>query len=124
MTIRQCRARLERLAPAAGVILPEDRDACRRRREELSYRKHQPAGITEPERQELAKLHAFFADEDRDRDRLLELTLKDFEATLGREPLTGSECAELAMLQKKYPRRPDPLDPALDAYEEALRKWG
>ena len=123
MTIRQLRARLERLAPAASA-LPEDRDARRRRREELRYRKHAPAGITEPERQELAKLDTFFADEDEDRNRRLELVMKDFGATLGKEPLTESECAELAMLQKKYPRRPDPLDPALDAYEEALRKWG
>jgi hypothetical protein len=124
VTIRQLRARLERLAPAAGAILPEDRDACRRRREELRYRKFQPAGITEPERQELAKLDAFFADEDRDRDRLLGLAMDEFEAWRRGEQLPEFERAELAMLQEKYPLRPDPLDPFLDAMEEALRKWG
>ena len=126
MTTRQLRARLERLAPAASA-LPEDRDARRRRREELRYRKHAPAGITEPERQELAKLDTFFADEDEDRNRRLELVMKDFEATLGREQLSEFERAELTTLEKKYPPTPreqEQFQPFLDAIEETLRKWG
>jgi hypothetical protein len=127
MTTRQLRARLERLAPTVSTVLTEDRDAGRRRREELFYRKLTPAGVTEAERQELAELNARFADEDRDRNRLMELVLRDFMAThVGHGPLTDLECAELSALEEKYPPTPleqSPFKDAMEALEAALAEW-
>jgi hypothetical protein len=104
---RRLRARLDRLAPAADAVLGQDRDRDRRRRDELSRRELSRAALTEMEQAELSGLHALFHDEDRDRDRLLNLTLRRISAeTLGEEPLTDDETRELAELERRYP--PDP----------------
>jgi hypothetical protein len=60
------------------VFSPPDRDRDRRRREELRGRKLSPTGLTELENAEYLKLEALFHEEDRDHDRLSELSWKEF----------------------------------------------
>jgi hypothetical protein len=95
-------------------VVGQDRDRDRRRREELRGRKHSHAGLTELEKAEYMKLEELFREEDRDHDRLGELSWKQFYAEIGRDPLTDEEVQELAGLKLRYP--PDPNDPLLDTY--------
>jgi hypothetical protein len=104
MTMRRLRTRLDRLTPAAGPLLGQDRDRDRRRRDELSRRTLSPAGLTEMEQAELSDLQALFHDEDRDGARMLNLVLRKF--SFYKEPLTDDETRELAELERRYP--PDP----------------
>jgi hypothetical protein len=115
VTARQLRARLNRLTPPATAVIGQDRDRDRRRREELSSRKLSPTGLTELERVEYMKLDALFREEDRDHDRLLELSWKQFYAEIGRDQLTEEEVQELDSLNLRYP--PDPNDPLAPAWE-------
>jgi hypothetical protein len=96
-------------------MIGQDRDRDRRRREELRGRKLAPAGLTEHENAELLKLEALFREEDRDHDRLLELSFKQFYAEIGRDQLTEEEVQELDSLNLRYP--PDPNDPLAPAWE-------
>jgi hypothetical protein len=109
VTARQLRARLNRLTPPATAVIGQDRDRDRRRREELSSRKLSPTGLTELETAEYMKLDALFREEDRDHDRLLELSFKQFYAEIGRDRMTEEEVQELDSLNLRYP--PDPNDP-------------
>jgi hypothetical protein len=109
MSIRQLRARLNRLTPPAAPVIGEGRDRDRRRREELRGRKLSPTGLTEVENVEYSKLEALFCEEDRDHARLSELFWRQSYAKIGRrDPLTDEEAQELASLQSRYP--PDPHD--------------
>ena len=120
MSKHRLRARLDRLAPSVSVGLGRDRDRDRRRRNELWYRKLSPAGLSQVEEVELARLQALFEDEDRDRARLLDLVLQQFSAEhQGKEPLTDIETRELADLKARFP--PDPNDPLADFLEECGR---
>ena len=83
MSIRQRRARLSRLTPSSTAVIGQDRDRDRRRREELRGRKLSPTGLTELENAEYLKLEALFHEEDRDHDRLSELSWKEFYAKIG-----------------------------------------
>jgi hypothetical protein len=96
VTARQLRARLNRLTPPATAVIGQDRDRDRRRREELRGRKLSPTGLIEVESAEFLKLEALFCDEDRDHDRLFELSQKQFYAEIGRDQLTEEEVQELA----------------------------
>ena len=123
MTARQLRARLNRLTPPATAVIGQDRD--RRRREELRGRKLSPAGLTELERVEYMKLDALFREEDRDHDRLFELSQKQFYAEIGRDQLTEEEVQELDSLKLRYPPDPnDPLAPAWEFFRAELAKMG
>ena len=83
MSIRQRRARLSRLTPSSTAVIGQDRDRDRRRREELRGRKLSPTGLTELENAEYLKLEVLFHEEDRDHDRLSELSWKEFYAKIG-----------------------------------------
>ena len=52
----------------------------RKRREELRGRKLSRAGLTDLEKAEYTKLEALFREEDRDRDRMFDLAMKQFNA--------------------------------------------
>jgi hypothetical protein len=123
MSARQLRARLDRLTPPATGMIGQDRDRDRRRREELRGRK--PTGLTELETVEYMKLDALFREEDRDHDRLLELSFKQFYAEIGRDQLTEEEVHELDSLNLRYPPDPnDPLAPAWEFFRAELAKSG
>jgi hypothetical protein len=124
VSIRQLRARLNRLTPPAAPVIGEDRDRDRRRREELRGRKLSPTGLTELENVEYLKLEALFEEEDRDHDRLSELFWKQLYAKVGQgPPLTEEEAQELATLQARYPPDPnDELAPAWEAIRAELAK--
>jgi hypothetical protein len=81
VSIRQLRARLSRLTPSSTAVIGQDRDRDRRRREELRGRKLSPIGLTELENAEYLKLEVH--EEDRDHDRLSELSWKEFYAKIG-----------------------------------------
>jgi hypothetical protein len=116
VTARRLRARLDRLAPAVAPQIGQDRDRHRRRRDELFYRKLAPTGLSEPDKTEFLNLEAFFRDEDRDRARLLDLTLRQFSAEhLGKGGLTDTETCELAELERRFP--PDPNHALKDSIE-------
>jgi hypothetical protein len=83
VSIRQLRARLSRLTPSSTAVIGQDRDRDRRRREELRGRKLSATGLTELENAEYLKLKALFHEEDRDHDRLSELSWKEFYAKIG-----------------------------------------
>ena len=100
MSIRQLRARLSRLTPSSTAVIGQDRDRDRRRREELRGRKLSPTGLTELDNAEYLKLEPLFHEEDRDHDRLSELSWKEFYAKIG---------ARACGLELGYP--PDPNDP-------------
>jgi hypothetical protein len=101
--------------------LLRDRDRDRRRREELRDRKLSPAGLTELETVEYMKLDALFREEDRDHDRLLELSWKQLYAEIGRDPLTDEETRELAELHLRFP--PDPeMAKACETFAAILRE--
>jgi hypothetical protein len=123
VSARQLRARLDRLTLPATALIGQDRDRDRRRREELSGRKLLPAGLTELEKAEYLKLEDLFREEDRDRDRSLELSMKRFYANIGRAPMTDEDAQELASLELRYPPDPnDPLAPAWEAMRAQLAK--
>jgi hypothetical protein len=75
VSIRQLRARLSRLTPSSTAVIGQDRD---RRGRKLS-----PTGLTELENAEYLKLEPLFHEEDRDHDRLSELSWKEFYAKIG-----------------------------------------
>ena len=81
MTARQLRARLDRLPQPPTWVIGEDRNRDRKRREELRGRKLSPTGLTELENAEYLKLEVH--EEDRDHDRLSELSWKEFYAKIG-----------------------------------------
>ena len=121
--MRQLRARLERLTPPPTPVIGQDRNRDRKRREELIDRKLSPAGLTELEEAEYTKLEALFREEDRDRDRMFVLGMKQFKAKRGGDPLTDEEVQEAAELNLRFP--PDPelakaLEPILEAYRMHL----
>jgi hypothetical protein len=121
VSARQLRARLNRLTPPATAVIGQDRDRDRRRREELRGRKLLPAGLTELEKAEFLKLEALFCDEDRDHDRLFELSQKQFYAEIGRDQLTDEETRELAELHLLFP--PDPeMAKACETFAAILRE--
>jgi hypothetical protein len=82
VSARQLRARLDRLTRPATSVIGLNRDRDRRYRAELEYRKLSPAGLTELEKAEYLKLEALFHEEDRDRNRLADLSIKDSSAQL------------------------------------------
>ena len=114
MSARQLRARLDRLTPPVTSVIGLNRDRDRRRRAELKYRKVSPAGLTELEKAEYLKLEALFHEEDRDRERLADLSIKDSSAEFF-GALTKEEAEELARLQARFP--PDPNDPLVTAWD-------
>jgi hypothetical protein len=64
-------------------VIGQDRDRDRRRREELRGRKLSPTGLSELDNAEYLKLEPLFHEEDRDHDRLSELSWKEFYAKIG-----------------------------------------
>jgi hypothetical protein len=89
-------------------VIGQDRNRDRQRRYVLWLSR---ANLTRLEQSELRQLDASFEEEDRDRDRRFELSMKEFK----REPLTDAEQAELVELDKRYP--PDPNDPLKAVWE-------
>jgi hypothetical protein len=119
MTFRRLRARLDRLE---STTPGQDRERDRIRRHELQYRKIGREKLTGREEAELQVLDTLFYDEDRDRERMMELAFKEI-SVFEREPLTDDEAQELAELGRRYPPHPA-MEEANRAIRQALERWG
>jgi hypothetical protein len=116
MSRRQLRARLDRLAPPTSPTAPgQDRQRDRIRRDDLASRKGLHQKLTDREEAELLALEPLFLDEDRDRNRMGELS---FNSWRGEGP-TEPEVQELAELKRRYP---DPRVPFFAERVEAFRE--
>lgn len=103
MRTHRLRTRLDRLSSIVKVP-GEDRDRDRRRQVELQGRKDNGETLTDWETRQLKQLTVLFADEIRDRDRLLELRDKDLRSFRpGAEVLSEEEKLEKAELEARRP---------------------
>ena len=103
MRTHRLRTRLDRLSSIVKVP-GEDRDRDRRRLVELQGRKDNGETLTDWETRQLKQLTVLFADEIRDRDRLLELWDKDLRSFRpGAEVLSEEEKLEMAELEARRP---------------------
>jgi hypothetical protein len=120
MSIRQLRARLDRLEQRDGITLSDNIAENRWRRIWLGNRQVVAKDLTKKEEAELLALHAFFQDEDRAIVRRLDLyKKKELNEDEGEEPLTDNEAAELAELQRRYP---DPMRKSVEAWGKAAKE--
>ena len=125
MTIRQLRARLDRLALSIGTMPGKDRYRDLRRREELRSRILSP-GLAALEKGELLMIDALFQDEDQADRRRGELRYKQtLGAIKGRDPLTESEKQEVAEHDRRYPPLPreDHFKETIKAIRAAAEKY-
>ena len=104
MRTHRLRTRLDRLSSIVKVS-GEDRDRDRRRQVELQGRKDKGETLTDWETRQLKQLTVLFADEIRDRNRLLELYDKDLRSFRpGAEVLSEEEKLEMAELEARGPK--------------------
>ena len=127
MTIRQLRARLDRLALSISTMPGQDRDRDRRRRYEVIDRRLWP-GLTGQEKAELLTLDALFQDEDQASGRWQEIVFKQLMGAIkGADFLTESEKQEVAEHERRYPPVPrdeenQPFKKTMDAIRAVVEK--